>query len=102
MYHCVLRGRVCFGILYIYICRCFSFYRLTSASDEQVSFQVADALEQPFSDGQFDIVWSMESGEHMPDKAKVLLFLSLPPSAFTLTLHFVLILVSYIVIKMDV
>ncbi|XP_027353790.1 tocopherol O-methyltransferase, chloroplastic-like isoform X3 [Abrus precatorius] len=36
----------------------------------QVSFQVADALEQPFPDGQFDLVWSMESGEHMPDKAK--------------------------------
>lgn len=36
----------------------------------KVSFQVADALEQPFSDGQFDLVWSMESGEHMPDKAK--------------------------------
>lgn len=37
----------------------------------QVSFQVADALKQPFPDGQFDLVWSMESGEHMPDKAKV-------------------------------
>ncbi|XP_062119652.1 tocopherol O-methyltransferase, chloroplastic-like [Humulus lupulus] len=37
---------------------------------DKVSFQVADALEQPFEDGQFDLVWSMESGEHMPDKAK--------------------------------
>ncbi|MQL95406.1 hypothetical protein Taro_028077 [Colocasia esculenta] len=37
---------------------------------ERVSFQVADALEQPFPDGQFDLVWSMESGEHMPDKRK--------------------------------
>lgn len=37
----------------------------------QASFQVADALAQPFPDGQFDLVWSMESGEHMPDKAKV-------------------------------
>ncbi|KAI3850686.1 hypothetical protein MKW98_030746 [Papaver atlanticum] len=37
---------------------------------DKVSFQVADALEQPFQDGQFDLVWSMESGEHMPDKAK--------------------------------
>ncbi|KAF9623679.1 hypothetical protein IFM89_003711 [Coptis chinensis] len=36
----------------------------------QVSFQVADALQQPFPDGQFDLVWSMESGEHMPDKIK--------------------------------
>nr|GMC58037.1 gamma-tocopherol methyltransferase [Ipomoea batatas] len=37
---------------------------------EKVSFQVADALNQPFPDGEFDLVWSMESGEHMPDKAK--------------------------------
>ncbi|KAK2658254.1 hypothetical protein Ddye_004789 [Dipteronia dyeriana] len=37
---------------------------------DQVSFQVADALEQPFPDGQFDLVWSMESGEHMPNKRK--------------------------------
>ncbi|XP_047314079.1 probable tocopherol O-methyltransferase, chloroplastic [Impatiens glandulifera] len=34
------------------------------------NFQVADALEQPFPDDEFDLVWSMESGEHMPDKAK--------------------------------
>lgn len=39
--------------------------------DLQVSFLVADALEQPFPDAQFDLVWSMESGEHMPDKRKV-------------------------------
>lgn len=37
---------------------------------DKVSFQVADALDQPFEDGQFDLVWSMESGEHMPDKSK--------------------------------
>ncbi|KAG8059736.1 hypothetical protein GUJ93_ZPchr0002g25074 [Zizania palustris] len=37
---------------------------------DKVSFKVADALEQPFPDGQFDLVWSMESGEHMPDKRK--------------------------------
>lgn len=37
---------------------------------DKVSFQVADALNQPFEDGQFDLVWSMESGEHMPDKSK--------------------------------
>ncbi|KAG8072000.1 hypothetical protein GUJ93_ZPchr0006g45217 [Zizania palustris] len=37
---------------------------------DKASFQVADALEQPFPDGQFDLVWSMESGEHMPDKRK--------------------------------
>ncbi|KAG5007945.1 hypothetical protein JHK82_025877 [Glycine max] len=37
---------------------------------DKVSFEVADALKQPFPDGKFDLVWSMESGEHMPDKAK--------------------------------
>ncbi|XP_074583668.1 gamma-tocopherol methyltransferase, chloroplastic-like isoform X2 [Curcuma longa] len=37
---------------------------------DKVDFQVADALNQPFPDGQFDLVWSMESGEHMPDKVK--------------------------------
>ncbi|XP_042430974.1 probable tocopherol O-methyltransferase, chloroplastic isoform X1 [Zingiber officinale] len=38
--------------------------------EDKVNFQVADALNQPFPDGQFDLVWSMESGEHMPDKVK--------------------------------
>ena len=33
-----------------------------------VTFQVADALEMPFADSAFDLVWSLESGEHMPDK----------------------------------
>jgi tocopherol O-methyltransferase len=35
-------------------------------------FQVADALSMPFADQSFDLVWSLESGEHMPDKAKFL------------------------------
>ena len=35
-----------------------------------VQFQVADALDMPFADETFDFVWSMESGEHMPDKEK--------------------------------
>ncbi|XP_020704811.1 probable tocopherol O-methyltransferase, chloroplastic isoform X2 [Dendrobium catenatum] len=45
---------------------------LTMAAElaDKVSFQVADALDQPFPDGQFNLVWSMESGEHMPDKEK--------------------------------
>lgn len=38
----------------------------------RVRFQVADALEMPFPDDSFDFVWSMESGEHMPDKQKFL------------------------------
>lgn len=37
---------------------------------DQASFQVADALDMPFSDNSFDLVWSLESGEHMPDKKK--------------------------------
>jgi tocopherol O-methyltransferase len=32
------------------------------------NFQVADALAMPFQDNSFDVVWSLESGEHMPDK----------------------------------
>lgn len=35
---------------------------------DRLSFQVADALQQPFPDGSFDLVWSLESGEHMPQK----------------------------------
>jgi len=36
--------------------------------EQQASFQVADALDMPFEDNSFDLVWSLESGEHMPDK----------------------------------
>ncbi|QDZ22844.1 gamma-tocopherol methyltransferase [Chloropicon primus] len=38
--------------------------------DSVVEFKVEDALNQPFEDESFDLVWSMESGEHMPDKEK--------------------------------
>ena len=31
---------------------------------------MADALAMPFADGTFDLVWSMERGEHRPDKAQ--------------------------------
>lgn len=37
---------------------------------KQTTFQVADALAMPFPDQSFDFVWSLESGEHMPDKRK--------------------------------
>lgn len=39
---------------------------------ERVEFQVADALAMPFADASFDLVWSLESGEHMPDKTQFL------------------------------
>jgi tocopherol O-methyltransferase len=38
----------------------------------RADFQVANALEMPFADNSFDLVWSLESGEHMPDKVKFL------------------------------
>eukprot|EP00566_Odontella_aurita_P020414 CAMPEP_0113583600 /NCGR_PEP_ID=MMETSP0015_2-20120614/32612_1 /TAXON_ID=2838 /ORGANISM="Odontella" /LENGTH=356 /DNA_ID=CAMNT_0000488505 /DNA_START=31 /DNA_END=1101 /DNA_ORIENTATION=- /assembly_acc=CAM_ASM_000160 len=37
---------------------------------DQCEFRVADALDMPFDDEEFDLVWSFESGEHMPDKTK--------------------------------
>lgn len=39
---------------------------------DRAQFQVADALHLPFADGSFDLVWSLESGEHMPDKGQFL------------------------------
>jgi tocopherol O-methyltransferase len=38
----------------------------------RTNFQVADALNMPFADNSFDLIWSLESGEHMPDKTKFL------------------------------
>lgn len=38
--------------------------------DSKVNFQVANALSMPFEKDSFDLIWSLESGEHMPDKAK--------------------------------
>ncbi len=40
--------------------------------EAKVQFLVADALEMPFADNSFDLVWSLESGEHMPHKEKFL------------------------------
>ncbi|MEH2071051.1 MAG: methyltransferase domain-containing protein [Nostoc sp.] len=37
---------------------------------QKTQFQVADAQAMPFADNSFDLVWSLESGEHMPDKTK--------------------------------
>jgi tocopherol O-methyltransferase len=35
-----------------------------------VRLQVGDALAQPYPEDSFDLVWSLESGEHMPDKKR--------------------------------
>jgi tocopherol O-methyltransferase len=39
---------------------------------DRTHFQVADALAMPFGDQEFDLIWSLESGEHMADKTKFL------------------------------
>ncbi len=39
---------------------------------QQTHFYVADALNLPFPDNHFDLVWALESGEHMADKARFL------------------------------
>lgn len=36
---------------------------------DRLAFQVADAQATPFADASFDLLWSLESGEHLPDKA---------------------------------
>jgi MPBQ/MSBQ methyltransferase len=42
--------------------------QLTPA-DLPVQFQVDDAMAMSFPDASFDVVWSIEAGPHMPDKA---------------------------------
>jgi len=37
--------------------------------DVDAKFQVDDAMALSFPDGSFDVVWSIEAGPHMPDKA---------------------------------
>ncbi|MBD2089212.1 methyltransferase domain-containing protein [Microcoleus sp. FACHB-1515] len=44
----------------------------TANLSDRTQFLVADALNTPFADNSFDFVWSLESGEHMPDKARFL------------------------------
>jgi tocopherol O-methyltransferase len=38
----------------------------------KATFKVANALDIPYPDDTFDLVWTLESGEHMPDKDKFL------------------------------
>lgn len=37
---------------------------------DRVRFQVEDVLHTPFPDQSFDLIWSLESSEHYPDKAQ--------------------------------
>jgi tocopherol O-methyltransferase len=39
---------------------------------DRATFKVANALDIPYPDNTFDLVWTLESGEHMPDKEKFL------------------------------
>lgn len=45
---------------------------MATGAPPRAEFVVADALHTPFNEQQFDLIWSMESGEHMPDKAAFL------------------------------
>jgi tocopherol O-methyltransferase len=44
----------------------------TAGLTDRATFKVANALEIPYPDNTFDMVWTLESGEHMPDKVKFL------------------------------
>ncbi|EFJ30343.1 hypothetical protein SELMODRAFT_89835 [Selaginella moellendorffii] len=52
------------------IARAKAIARAEGVSDK-VTFQVANALNQPFEDGQFDLVWCMECAVHIEDKLKL-------------------------------
>ncbi|RMI03441.1 MAG: methyltransferase domain-containing protein [Calditrichaeota bacterium] len=41
-----------------------------AGAGERAHFLVADALAPPLAPEQFDLVWALESGEHMPDKRR--------------------------------
>jgi tocopherol O-methyltransferase len=45
---------------------------LEAGLQEKTQFLVADALEMPFEANSFDLVWSLESAEHFPNKIKFL------------------------------
>lgn len=43
--------------------------QMLTPPDIQARFQVDDAMALSFPDASFDVVWSVEAGPHMPDKA---------------------------------
>nr|QLI49052.1 truncated N-methyltransferase [Gloriosa superba] len=43
---------------------------MSAGLTDKVSFEIADAQNQPFPDGHFDLVWVLETAEHMPEKSK--------------------------------
>ncbi len=43
--------------------------RQLTPADLNVQFAVDDAMDLSFPDASFDVVWSIEAGPHMPDKA---------------------------------
>ena len=45
-----------------------AFENFATGKPPAVQFQVTNALDTPFPNNAFDFIWSMESGEHMPDK----------------------------------
>lgn len=45
-------------------------FTLEQNLSSRLEYKVADAMAMPFENNSFDLAWSMESGEHMPDKDK--------------------------------
>jgi len=45
-------------------------YAIQANVSDRVTFQIDNAMALKAKDGTFDVVWSLESGEHMPDKFK--------------------------------
>eukprot|EP00922_Rhytidocystis_sp_ex-Travisia-forbesii_P019390 GHVS01028722.1.p1 GENE.GHVS01028722.1~~GHVS01028722.1.p1 ORF type:complete len:470 (-),score=36.85 GHVS01028722.1:803-2212(-) len=65
------RGSTVTGItLSPHQCRRAEIYSKSQHLDDVTKFEVVNALNTPYSSGSYDLIWSMESGEHMPDKHK--------------------------------